>query len=484
MNPFTFAVLAAAAAFSLQRAHAADLPVNYNHVEYKQTGNTYRWTPLNGPTPSSGAGVVFRGPTGIDTVQPKISTMERLPFDKRGTVPASQMAKVTSPFTKAAFGKALVMAGKVVWPIGVLMTAGEIVDYLKGADFDAVGKNADGEIWGRKRKEKYFEGFEYYVGNYTPAGTWSVSPQAAMQTELSYRAAGNPNSLFEFIRCYKNQYADWRCDYRSKHKDAITWNIQVVDVAKREVSGNEVTFEEFVGDDLADEIAKESGWPSSAARALQSALNTPGVTIETEPPVVTGPSSVPGSKTTTTTQTQVAPGTTTPVAPGTPGAQPATATTTTTTTNNAVYNNNQVTNTTTTTTVTNITNNITNQTDKTEDKEETKEDDKEEETPNDTPLSDIPTLYERKYPDGLSGIWSAKSAEIKQLPLFTLADQLMPTGLTGGTCPAWKVDLSFGGAWGDYGLQDVSPPCWIWDIAKVIIIASALILARALVFGG
>jgi hypothetical protein len=102
---------------------------------------------------------------------------------------------------------------------------------------------------------------------------------------------------------------------------------------------------------------------------------------------------------------------------------------------------------------------------------------------NDVALPSIPTLYERKYPDGLIGIWNQKSDQIKQASAFTLASQLMPTGLTSGTCPTWPITLEFAW-WASYGERDVAPPCWIWDVAKTIVIISALMLARSLIFGG
>lgn len=459
MNRFTFAVLASACLFAAQRARAADLPVPFNHVEFKQVGNTYSWTPLTGPTPGGG-GVIFRGDTSISTAEPKISTMQRLPFDKRGDVPASQMAKVTSPFTKAAFGKALMLAGKIAWPIGALMQAGEIVDFLKGFGIQDL-TNTGGEIRG---KIKYPTG--YWTG---PGGNSYPSAQAAC-------SAVKPGTWTEQSPYYPNQMD---CIGYVTGSTTLTgaWGSTTF------VMQGEAT-ELIEQQQIEEKIAQETAWRDAHARALQEALKVPGVKLETQTPNIVGPTSVPGSKTTATSSTQVAEGTTKQVPFGTPGAQPATVTTTTTTTNNAAYNGNQVTHNTTTSTVTNITNNIINQTDTTTDKQETKEDDQEEETPSDTPLGDLPVLYERKYPDGLTGIWNTKSAEIKQSPLFNLAEQLMPTGLTSGTCPSWRVDLGFGGGFGEYGLQDVSPPCWVWDIAKVIIIASALILARALVFGG
>ena len=100
----------------------------------------------------------------------------------------------------------------------------------------------------------------------------------------------------------------------------------------------------------------------------------------------------------------------------------------------------------------------------------------------DKPLPDQPKLYEPKYPDGISGLWNSKLLEIKATPLFNLAPALLPN-VSAGSCPSWKIDLSIDG-WTNAGLQDVSPPCWVWDVAKLVIIASALLLARRLIFGG
>lgn len=100
----------------------------------------------------------------------------------------------------------------------------------------------------------------------------------------------------------------------------------------------------------------------------------------------------------------------------------------------------------------------------------------------DKPLPDQPKLYEPKYPDGITGLWNSKLQEIKATPLFNLAPSLLPN-VSAGSCPSWKVDLSIDG-WTNAGLQDVSPPCWVWDVAKLVIIASALLLARRLIFGG
>lgn len=100
----------------------------------------------------------------------------------------------------------------------------------------------------------------------------------------------------------------------------------------------------------------------------------------------------------------------------------------------------------------------------------------------DSPLPSQPKLYEPKYPDGLTGVWNSKVQEIKATPLFSLGSQLMPT-VGGGSCPSWTFDLGID-RWVGAGSHDVSPPCWVWDVAKLVIIGSALLLARRLIFGG
>jgi hypothetical protein len=103
--------------------------------------------------------------------------------------------------------------------------------------------------------------------------------------------------------------------------------------------------------------------------------------------------------------------------------------------------------------------------------------------PTDTPLPPVPDLYTRKYPQGMEGIYDEYKDQLKNTSLVQLAKQLMPNISDGGTCPSWPINLNFA-TWAPYGVHDVAPPCWIWDVAKAILILSALLLARALIFGG
>lgn len=102
----------------------------------------------------------------------------------------------------------------------------------------------------------------------------------------------------------------------------------------------------------------------------------------------------------------------------------------------------------------------------------------------DTPLPEQANLYTKKYPEGIKGVWDAKKAQLQSSPLNQLVNVLLPPmAETGGTCPVFVLPASLA-VWADFGDLDVSPPCWIWGVLKALVIISALILARALVFGG
>lgn len=103
-------------------------------------------------------------------------------------------------------------------------------------------------------------------------------------------------------------------------------------------------------------------------------------------------------------------------------------------------------------------------------------------TVTDTDLPEQPTLYERKYPDGLTGVWNSKIADLKATPLFSLPQVFAPS-IDGGSCPTWTFNANLGGVM-NYGSGTISPPCFIWPFLKAIMVIGALMLARALIFGG
>lgn len=96
---------------------------------------------------------------------------------------------------------------------------------------------------------------------------------------------------------------------------------------------------------------------------------------------------------------------------------------------------------------------------------------------------DHPKLWEKKYPDGLAGVWSEARAAFLNTDIGRLAPKLMPDNIpTNGVVPVWNLSLDVGIA--NFGVHDFSPSPMVWGWAKIFVILGALLLARALIFGG
>jgi hypothetical protein len=98
-------------------------------------------------------------------------------------------------------------------------------------------------------------------------------------------------------------------------------------------------------------------------------------------------------------------------------------------------------------------------------------------------LPDVPELYKRAYPDGMVGVWSDHKDALSGSAFLGLLPKLFPAISADGFCPSMVLDLNIS-RWALFGVRDVAPPCWVWDFGKAVIIFSALLLARSLVFGG
>ncbi|NJD23896.1 MAG: hypothetical protein FIB06_00660 [Betaproteobacteria bacterium] len=99
-------------------------------------------------------------------------------------------------------------------------------------------------------------------------------------------------------------------------------------------------------------------------------------------------------------------------------------------------------------------------------------------------FSESGTLYEPKYPDGLGGLLTTKYNDMKNTPIFGLVSQLAPTNVGGaGQCPAWSFNGSINARM-SLGSFSLAPPCWVWDAVRVILLVTALLTARRLIFGG
>ena len=100
-----------------------------------------------------------------------------------------------------------------------------------------------------------------------------------------------------------------------------------------------------------------------------------------------------------------------------------------------------------------------------------------------TPGGELPKLWEKKYPNGVKGVWNARSSELKSSSLGGLATQLFPNVGDGGTPPSWTLDLDFGGVF-NFGSFHLDLDSRVWLALKAFTIICALVLARRLVFGG
>lgn len=94
-----------------------------------------------------------------------------------------------------------------------------------------------------------------------------------------------------------------------------------------------------------------------------------------------------------------------------------------------------------------------------------------------------PKLYEKKYENGIKGVWDKHAAEFKNTPISGLAAKLFPNYGDGGSAPTYIIDLNLGGKW-NLGSYDLNFDSRVWLALKAFTILCALALARKLVFGG
>lgn len=101
--------------------------------------------------------------------------------------------------------------------------------------------------------------------------------------------------------------------------------------------------------------------------------------------------------------------------------------------------------------------------------------------PADPDMPQVPALYEKKYPDGISGVWNSRKSELQTTPIFSFLASLVPSTGDGG-CPSWQLPVMYG--IGNTATVDISIPCWIWSAIRAIFIVTALLSCRRIIFGG
>lgn len=517
-------------------AFAADVPVpnpppgavnaNPNYLEYKKTGNTYTWNPVGTSTPPGSGSISFPATQTVSTVEPKFTATGDLPYQHKGG--AGAKVSISTGINKQALAKA---ASDAVKGAAAIAAAGSTNPYVQVSalacmvfcaplaewGINQLKKNSDGTFSAmvppdqstitvsNGRKYQGADGTYYYTMQGACSAALGIFAKDGASIHYSDRSAivsgktcnlsykwGPPPSPPTNPGSYSFNLGDGVFSPDCPSGSVVTNNTCGLSPAPEPKPLDRVFEDNIVNKPWNADFA------SIAAATIAMGIFRDG-NLFTDNIDIIGPNAVPLGETTGTWPVNVLPGTTTPAPAGHTGpTEPGTVTQTTTTTAQNTFRPGSsgstgsgsssgpgasMTTTQKTETKTSITNNITNVTNIVN--TETKTEDKPpEDSATDTPLAGIPELYKQKYPDGISGVWNSFKTKFNQTPFVNLIHQLTPNIPSGGSCPAWTIDLSWtpGGSMGVYRLGD--DYCFIWPILKIIIIITALFAARRLVFGG
>lgn len=407
-----------------------------------------------------------RGFAPVEGAMPTVSGTATVPNPIGNPVAIASEARLTPLGTARAVGR---LASKLVTPIVYGMA---LYDFAKELGFLPVTK-ADGTQGWQKRDGNACTTAPCYLygGENDPSPNGLIYSRDEACTREASQKSFNRGGGFVWTSLGGNTgagnmvYCPMRITFPdgSTANDGLSLNFREVPVSSPDqipmVSADQQQFE--------DAIAAKSGWPTSSTlyRVLKDATDalerTGGQPIATGPATVSGPATSRGPTTSSNDGTN---------------------TTNNTTTYNHTYQGATVS--TSAVTVTTVTNNSTGAVTTTTTNNSSP---RSEPAPlgnaSDTPLGDVPKLYKQQYPRGLEGVWDTQKAALTSTPLATLANRLMPSVGSGGSCPVMMVNLTFA-SWANYGTHDVAPPCFIWDFCRAIILISALLLCRRLIFGG
>lgn len=99
----------------------------------------------------------------------------------------------------------------------------------------------------------------------------------------------------------------------------------------------------------------------------------------------------------------------------------------------------------------------------------------------DSPFPEVEPFYEQKYPDGLQGVWDQAKADIDNSNFLSFLRSFVPS--FSGSCPSFGMSFAIG-SMANFGTHDFPSLCYIFDFVKVILMVSAVFLARQITFGG
>lgn len=501
--------------FMALKAHAIDQIYNWNGLEFVRSGNAHH------VHPASPQSTVLRGGWVLDIsdVEPKASASHAMPYKNSSNAlvtvkpqidPNKVSSRVAQGLKNAAAGAASTGNGYValgalacgLFDCGsaVVALADWGVDQLKKDEYGSLSVDypdptvtpdySDGYSYSASRGSNRFTGLSQssvcdavtaYLSYSSPQWTWTSSIGSNGTCVSTQKDGPYNNGLITSTAISRG--ALYSCPsgstiFNNTCNAIATKNSPLSDYLQSNYTGK----------------GWNHHWAKMTAAIVASGGNvfTDGTSTD-----ITGPAIVPVSTSESKTSVSLVPGTTNPAPAGHTGpTESGTQTTTTTTTAHNKFNPAPMTSgssgspasgpsmettqkTTTTTTITNNVTNITNIVNETT----TEKDEAPEEAPTDTPFSDLPELYKQKYPDGLIGVLRTQTAAMKATPLFQLPMQLMGDLPQTGQCPSWQLNLSLA-SWASYGTYNVGADCAIWDFAGWVIVISAFILARQLIFGG
>lgn len=489
--------------------YAIDQMYNWNGLEFVTSGNV---THVHPASPQS---TVLRGGWTLDIsdVEPKATATHPVPYKNQSNALVTVKPQIDPSKVGAKAAQALKAGAKGFGYVGLASIACDLTDCasaasaLLGWGVEKLDLNTDGTISALvpdpNADLSYSDGHTYHLN-----GVSALSLGTFCTAYISYansRITGGWYYTFhsltpEINSCRVNQHrpngdvysvTGWTAN-RSGGSSCLVGQPIVNGVCNGSATVEQPLTDYFSGRYTGK--GWDHHWAKMTAEIVKNGGNvfTDGTSTD-----ITGPAIVPISTSETKTSVSLVPGTTTPAPVGHIGpTDSGTQTTTTTTTAHNKYNPAPLTSGTSgspasgpsmettqkTTTTTSITNNVTNITNIVNETT-TEKDEAPEEAPTDTPFADLPELYKQKYPDGLIGVLRTQTAAMKATPLFQLPMQLMGDLPQTGQCPSWQLDLSLA-SWASFGTYNVGADCSIWDFAGWVIVISAFILARQLIFGG
>ncbi|MDH0364516.1 hypothetical protein [Comamonas aquatica] len=486
------------------KAHAIDQMYNWNGLEFVTSGNVTHVHPASPESTKLRGGWVL----DISDVEPKASASHAMPYKNTSNALVTVKPHIDPKKVSASAASKIKEAAKAAGPNPYLAVASlgcaVFCDALIDWGVNQLHLGEDGSISAvvpdPNQTPDYSDGSMWGYGSSSPIYLTKLSACSAYQAYLSSRPTlPYPTAGYEVSgsTCYVHSIYSQRYYNVGLRRDGSSscpsGESVAGNVCGASPSGVDTPLQTYL---QSNYIGK--GWDHHWAK-MTAAIVAAGGNVFTDGTStdITGPAIVPVSTSETKTSVSLVPGTTTPAPAGHTGpTESGTQTTTTTTTAHNKYNPAPMTSgssgspasgpsmettqkTTTTTTITNNVTNITNIVNETT----TEKDEAPEEAPTDTPFADLPELYKQKYPDGLIGVLRTQTAAMKATPLFQLPMQLMGDLPQTGQCPSWQLDLSLA-TWASFGTYNVGADCAIWDFAGWVIVISAFLLARQLIFGG